>query len=235
MMWILLTMIFFLMRVAPGDPITAALGSQLSPEALAERAEAAGYNKPILSQYFEYLGQILTGNLGVTLTDSRPLTDILAVHGMATIELMLAAVLIALAVGIPLGMLAGRFAGSALDIVVRSFSILVYAIPVFFLGLLFQLTFGSLLGWLPVSGQAGAVTLAMLEPKTNMLILDALLVGDWSAFGDTVRHLILPALTLGLMLSGVFARLVRISELPDSDYANSRTAISVIPGQFGRG
>src|SRR5690554_4877479 len=211
MMWILLTMIFFLMRVAPGDPITAALGSQLSPAALAERTAAAGYDRPIFLQYLEYLGQIATGNLGVTLTDSRPLVDILAVHGMATIQLMLAAVLVALVVGIPLGMLAGRFAGSAFDLAVRSFSILAYAIPVFFFGLLLQLLFGSLLGWLPVSGQASPVTLAMLEPRTNMLILDALLAGDWAAVGDTVSHLILPAVTLGFMLAGVFARLVRVN------------------------
>src|SRR5215211_3442208 len=106
---ILLTMVFLLMRVAPGDPITAALGGRVGQEELEQRREAAGLDKPLLEQYFEYLGDALTLDLGTTINDDRKVTSIIVENGSATLELTLAAFAIALVVGIGIGLLAGRY------------------------------------------------------------------------------------------------------------------------------
>jgi peptide/nickel transport system permease protein len=223
---ILLTMVFLLMRVAPGDPITAALGARLPAEELEQRREAAGYDKPVLEQYGEYLGDALTLNLGTTLTDNRPVTSIITENGTATLELTLAAFLVTLAVGIPIGLLAGRYRDTAIDVTGRLFGIVIYAFPVFFLGFLAQLLFGSTLGWLPTSGRASPVVEFELSTVTNFYLVDSLISGDWDAFWDVLQHLILPAVTLGLVISGVLIRLVRVNLLQTmrGDYVEAARA-----------
>ena len=106
--FILVTTVFFLMR-STGDPITAALGGRLTGAQLAERVHAAGYDRPILVQYWEYLGNVFTGDFGTTISDNRPVTEVLATYGAATLELAFYALLVAFAVGIPLGRLAAYF------------------------------------------------------------------------------------------------------------------------------
>src|ERR1700754_4556082 len=149
MVWILLTLVFVLMRVAPGDPVSAALGARLSADQLAERRAAAGFDQPILSQYGDFLSHIVRFDFGRTLTDNRPVTNIIVENGGATLTLTLAAVIIAVLFGLPLGLHAGRRRDKVDDIVIRLFGILTFAAPVFFIGLLFQLFFGKALGWLP--------------------------------------------------------------------------------------
>src|SRR5690606_27551092 len=104
--FILVTTVFVLMR-ATGDPITAALGGRLTPDQLAERIHAAGYDRPIIVQYWDYLSGIFTGDLGTTLSDSRPVTEVLTTYGAATLELSVYAVLVAALLGVPFGMLSG--------------------------------------------------------------------------------------------------------------------------------
>ena len=143
------------MRVT-GDPITAAMGGRLTPDQLAQRIHEAGYDRPLLVQYLEYLGQVFTGNFGRTLTDNRAVTEVLLTYGAATLELALNALVIALLVGIPFGLLAARFPRDKWpDAVLRVAAILFYATPVFFAGLLLKLVFGVGLGWLPIAGRAG--------------------------------------------------------------------------------
>jgi peptide/nickel transport system permease protein len=223
---ILLTMVFLLMRVAPGDPITAALGARLPAAELEQRREAAGYDRPILEQYGEYMGDALTLNLGTTLTDNRPVTSIITENGTATLELTLTAFLVTLAVGIPIGLLAGRYRDTAIDVGGRLFGIVIYAFPVFFLGFLAQLLFGSTLGWLPTSGRASPVVEFELNTVTNFYLIDSLISGDWDAFWDVLQHLILPAVTLGLVISGVLIRLVRVNLLQTmrGDYVEAARA-----------
>ena len=151
--FILVTMVFFLMRIT-GDPITAAMGGRLPPEQLQERIHAAGYDRPLFVQYLEYLGQLATGNFGTTLSDNRMVTEMLTTYGSATLELSINALIVALLVGIPLGMLAAHRRDHLPDAVLRIFAILCYATPVFFAGLLLKLTFSVWLGWLPVAGRA---------------------------------------------------------------------------------
>lgn len=209
--FILITVVFFLMRVT-GDPITAALGGRLTPNQLAERIAEAGYDRPVLVQYFEYLSQILRGDLGRTMSDNREVTEVLITYGAATLELSINAVLVALLIGIPLGLIAARFRDSYSDAALRIFAILGYATPVFFAGLLLKLIFGVWLGWLPISGRAQWQTelaLTNLSSPSGIYWLDALRSGNMDAFWDVTQHAVLPAVALGLLTGGVFLRLVR--------------------------
>jgi peptide/nickel transport system permease protein len=226
MIWILLTMVFVLLRVAPGDPISAALGGRLSPEQLQARREAAGYDEPLIKQYFEYLGNVVTLDFGETIVDNRPVTEVIRQNGAATLELTIAAFLVSLAVGIPIGLLCGRYRDTPIDIAGRLFGIVVYAAPVFFLGFLAQIVFSQWLGWLPSSGRASPVTTFDLNTTTNLYLIDSLLSLNFPAFKDVLEHLILPATTLGLVIGGVFIRLVRVNVLQtlQGDYIEAARA-----------
>ena len=211
MIFILLTLVFLLMRVAPGDPISASLGGHAPPSQIAEIKAELGYDEPLYKQYLTYLGQIARGDLGTTITDRRPVTDIVRDTGTATLELTFYAMLVAIVVGVTVGLLAGRYRDTWIDGGGRLFGIVIYAMPVFFLGLMAQLFFGSYLGWLPTSDRASPIVAATIETHTGLYTVDTLINGDWSGFVDVVKHLILPAVTLGLVTAGVFIRLVRVN------------------------
>jgi len=223
---LLLTMVFLLMRVAPGDPISAALGGRLPAEELERRREAAGYDRPLVVQYVEYLGDVATGDFGTTVSDNRPVMNLIAQNGAATLELTLTAMVLAVLVGVGVGLVSGRFRDTPLDVGGRLFGIVIYAAPIFFLGFLGQLIFGKYLGWLPTSGRASPVVTFELDTPTNLFVLDAIIAGDWSALGDILRHLVLPATTLGLVIGGVFTRLVRVNVLQtlQGDYVEAARA-----------
>ncbi|MCP8998627.1 ABC transporter permease [Pseudarthrobacter sp. RMG13] len=209
--FILVTLVFFLMRIT-GDPITAAQGGRLPQEQIDALVHQAGYDRNLFIQYIEYLGHVATGNFGRTISDGRPVIEMLVKFGAATLELSINAVIVALLVGIPLGMFAAHKRDKVPDAVLRMFAILCYATPVFFAGLLLKLTFSVGLGWFPVAGRASTTTeLAMgrLAAPTGVYWLDALRSGNLAAFGDIVHHAVLPAVALGLLTAGVFLRLVR--------------------------
>ncbi len=238
MIWILVTLVFFLMRVI-GDPITAAQGGRLPPEQIAERKHAAGFDRPIFVQYGEYLWNLLHGDFGTTLSDHRKVSDILLVNGAATLELTFWAFLIAIGVGIPLGRLAARHRDRFPDVLLRVTGVLFYAAPVFFVGLLAKLLFANILGWLPVSGRADPTTqiaIAHVSPKTNIFIIDSILYGDPNYILDVVRHTVLPAFTLGLLTAGIFLRLVRTNLLQTmrADYVEAARARGVAEGTVVR-
>jgi peptide/nickel transport system permease protein len=225
-MLILLTVVFLLMRVAPGDPISAALGGRVPEEELEQRREAAGLDQPLIEQYVEYIGNSLTLDLGTTINDDRPVTSIITENGSATLELSIAAFIVALVVGIPIGLLAGRFRDTWVDTGGRLFGIVVYAAPVFFTAFLAQLIFSYELGWLPSSGRASPIVEFQLDKVTHFYLIDSLISGSWSYFWDVVQHLILPAVTLGLLVSGVLIRLVRVNLLQTmrGDYVEAARA-----------
>jgi len=209
--FILVSMVFWLMR-ATGDPITAALGGRLTADQLAERIHAAGYDRPILIQYFEYLGQIFTGNFGTTISTNKPVVDVLVTYGVATAELAFYALLVAFIVGIPLGMVAAYFRDKSQDASLRIFAILCYATPVFFSGLLLKLIFSVWLKVLPVAGRAttgSELQMQFLPNKTGVYTIDAIMTGNPAVLMDVLAHAVLPAVALGLLTAGVFLRLVR--------------------------
>src|SRR4051794_32753601 len=211
MVWVLLTVVFLMMRVAPGDPISATLGGKLPPEELARRQHELGFDKPILTQYLEYLWDVVRFKFGTTITDGRSIQSIIVENGGATLTLTLAALLVAICVGLPLGLIAGRYRDTIPDAGIRVFGILSYAAPVFFVGLMAQLLFAKNLDWLPASKQASATVQALATTHTHILIPDLIIDGNWSGVGDALKHLILPAVTLGLLVAGVFIRLVRVN------------------------
>jgi peptide/nickel transport system permease protein len=211
MIFILLTLVFVLMRVAPGDPISAALGGHAPPAVVQRIKHELGYDDPLYQQYARYLADLVRGNFGSSITDRRPITDIIKVNGAATLELTFFAMLVAITVGVVLGLVAGRFRDTWLDSGSRLFGIVIYATPVFFLGLMAQLFFGVYLGWLPTSDRASPITQATLETPTNIFTIDALIDRNWAAEVDVLKHLILPAVTLGLVTAGVFIRLIRVN------------------------
>ena len=211
MVFVVVTMVFLLMRVAPGDPISASLGGH-APQSEIDRIKTElGYDKPIYQQYVEYLGQLARGDLGTTITDRRPVTDIVRENGAATLELTFYAMIVAIIVGVTFGLLAGRYRDTWIDGTGRLFGIVIYAMPVFFLGLMAQLFFGSYLGWLPTSDRASPIVQATMETHTGLYTVDSLINRDWPAFTDSVKHLVLPAVTLGLVTAGVFIRLIRVN------------------------
>jgi peptide/nickel transport system permease protein len=211
MVFVLLTMVFLLMRVAPGDPISVALGGRVPREELDRIKAELGFDEPIYVQYWEYLRDVVRFDFGTAITDRREISEIITVNGAATLELVFFAMIIAIVVGVSFGLLAGRFRDTWIDGGARVFGIVIYAMPVFFLGLMAQLFFGSYLGWLPTSDRASPITQATIETHTNIYTIDTLIERDWDAFVDVVKHLILPAVTLGLVTAGVFIRLIRVN------------------------
>ena len=200
MVLILLTLVFLLMRVAPGDPVSASLGGHAPPAVINQIKHKLGFDKPLYVQYVQYLGNVARGNFGTAINPAQPVS-----------ELTLYAMIIAITVGVAIGLLAGRFRDTPVDSGGRLFGIIIYATPIFFLGLMAQLFFGVYLGWLPVSGRASPLTQATLTTHTNIYTIDAIIDRNWAALGDVLRHMILPAFTLGLVTAGVFIRLIRIN------------------------
>ena len=224
MIWVLLTMVFILLRVAPGDPVSAAVGGKLSEEALDSRRAALGLDRPLIVQYLEYLGNIARLDFGKTISDNRPIIDIIRDNGGATLTLTIGAFAFALLVGIPLGLLAGRHRDSVLDVVIRLFGIVTYAAPIFFVGLMFMILVAPL-GW-PTVDIASPITKFQVQPVTRILLVDAMIAGNGDAVIDILQHHALPCFTLGLLLMGVFIRLVRVNLLQSlkGDYVEAARA-----------
>ena len=214
--FILVTIVFFVMR-ATGDPISAAMGGRLTPEELQRRIHAAGYDRPLVVQYLDYLGGLLRGDLGTTLTDNQPVTTILTRYGAATFELAFLSLIVALIVGIGLGRLAARRRDHAADAGIRVFAILCYATPVFFLGLMLKLVFAVWLNVLPPSGRssfASDMQFQRLVSPTGFYIIDAF--------------------QLGLLTAGVFIRLVRTNVISTytSGYVEAARSRGVSEGRL---
>jgi peptide/nickel transport system permease protein len=233
MVLVLVTLVFFVMRVI-GDPIQSAFGGRLPPDQIAIRRHNAGLDKPLLLQYWHYLLGVAHGDFGKALTDNQRISHQLVVKGAATLELSSWALLIALTLGIPLGRFAARYRDRLPDVGLRLFAVLAYATPVFFLGLLFQLLFAVKLGWFYSSGRASpdielGITGSNVPHDTHIYILNALLYGDSGDITDVLRHTVLPAMALGLLVGGVFIRLVRVNLLQTmrSDYVEAARARGV--------
>src|SRR5829696_8174539 len=171
MIWVILTLVFVVLRVAPGDPVSAALGGKLNADALEQRRQALGFNRPLVEQYWEYLSSGMRLDFGTTFSDNQPVLHVVRDKGGATLSLTMTAFTIALLVGIPLGLLAGRYRDSVADVVIRMFGILSYAAPIFFVGFLLQVYVAPPLG-LPTSGMASPITVFTVEPVTHILLID---------------------------------------------------------------
>ena len=220
MMMILLTVVFVVMRVLPGNPVLLRFEKNADPTLIATYTHALGLDKPLYLQYLDYLWGLLHGNLGLSMAGSfEPVAPEIMSRFPATLELTFYAFIVAVIVGVLLGALGARRQGGAADNSVKVFGILIYAFPVFFLGMILQLIFGVGLHILPVSGRLdpGVIptspSIAGFHFQTGILTLDSLLSGNLAEFVDAVKHLILPATALGLVISGTFTRMTRTNML----------------------
>lgn len=216
---------FAFVRVLPGDPILAMAGQHgVTPERYEILREQFGYNLPIWQQYFNYIGNLLQGNFGISLATKRPVLNEFMTLFPATVELALVAMIFAIGVGVPAGVLAAVKRGSWIDQIAMSVALTGYSMPIFWWGLLLMMFFSAYLGWTPVSGR---IALSFfLKPITGFMLVDTLLHGNWPAFVSALRHLILPAIVLGTIPLAVIARQTRSAmlEVLGEDYVRTAKA-----------
>ena len=227
MVLILVTMIFFVMRVLPGDPIRSQLGPRVSEAQADVLRERLGLNRPLYVQYFDFLWDMVTLDFGTALTQGeRPIRDELGERLPATIELTIPAITLTAIIGIFSGAYAAKNRKKPVDYIIRLLSIAVYSIPIFFMGLIFQIIFSVRIPIFPLSGRMDTLLLTNFNSITNFYIIDAILTRNWPALWSVLMHLVLPSVTLGLALSGVFVRLTRVNmiEMLQSDFITAGRA-----------
>lgn len=220
MVFILLTIIFIVLRLMPGDPVSAMLGGHAPEKVIEQKREQLGLNRPMYVQYADYIWKVCHLDLGESMVLQQEVTSAIKEKLPATIELTLFGMLITLVLGILLGAYAADKRRTMRDSAIRLYGIVVYCIPVYWLGLMLQLVFGIWLDWLPIAGRTGPRIFPSDFEVTGFYLFDTLLARDWDSFTDVLVHLVLPASTLGLTLSGIFVRLTRANMLDvlKSDY-----------------
>ena len=226
-----ITVTFVLSRVLPGSPVEMMLGAKPTPEQIAQAEEELGLNKPLAQQYFIFLGGAVRGDFGRSLITGQAVTDDVFLRATATLELVTLALLLALFLGLPLGVQAAVKKETAVDHTVGMGAVAAVAVPVFFLGLLLQMFFAGKLGLLPLQGRIDSgVLLDHAFPRvTGFYLVDTLLAGEVGAFASAVRHLILPVLTLSLASMATIVRVTRsmMIEAMQEDYIATVRAYGV--------
>ena len=218
MLWLIASMVFLLLRIAPGDPVDAVLGNRANEIARIALREKLGLNQPLLNQYIQFILDLIHGDLGEALSNQEPVRNIIQKALPATLELGITALFIAAAIGLFVGFSGISKADGKIDLAGRIYGISTYALPPFWAAMLVQLIFAVILGWFPIGGRFPP---SLLQPNgTGFLLLDSLLSQNWLALKGSIRHLILPAITLGVLLSGIFSRALRLNlaRTLESDY-----------------
>jgi peptide/nickel transport system permease protein len=202
---------FVVTRLVPGDPAVAFAGPKATPEQLAAARARFGLDDPLWAQLWSYVRDLATGDWGTSLHTRQPVRDDLLLAFPASLELVGAALLFAIVVGIPVGVLAARYKTKFPDFGVRVTSMLAVSVPVFWLALALQTVFASNLGWFPVAGEydSSLDTTSPLTLWTNITVVDALITGNWPMLTSTLRHLVLPALVVAAYPTGVIAQMTR--------------------------
>ncbi len=216
---------FVITHIVPADPVVAYLGEHAPPALVEKVRHEIGLDRPLPVQYVIYLDGLLHGNLGISILDNRPVSQDLAQYLPATVELATAAMLVALLVGVPSGIVSALYKDGWPDQVTRVLALGGVSLPIFYVALLLLGLLYSRLGVLPGPGQLGIYT----QPPphlTGMVAVDALLSANWAALGDALRHLVLPALVLGYYNSGIITRMTRGSllEVLRQDYVRTARA-----------
>jgi peptide/nickel transport system permease protein len=226
MIWTITSLIFLLLRITPGDPIDALLGPRAPEAAKQALRERLGLDAPLIVQYIRYLGDLLRFDLGTSIaTQGQTVWQIIGSHFPATVELTLFSMIVAVVVGVSVGVLAASKPNTGFDIGGRLFGIITYAVPMYWFGMILQLIFAVQLRWFPISGRF-PVSLPRPAGPTGLYLLDSLLHANLSQFFATLYYLTLPSLTLGLLISGVFERMVRVNlkQTLKADYVEAARA-----------
>jgi len=210
MLWTITTVVFLLLRATPGDPVDVILGTRASESTKIQMRKQLGLTDPLWLQYVHYLGDLLRLDLGTSLTKNKQVSQIIAQYFPATVELAVFSMAIALIIGITLGTLTASRPGTVLDAGGRLFGIITYSLPLFWIGMILQLIFSVQLGWFPL-GTRFPTTLLAPEGFTGLYTVDSILSGNLSQLLSALYYLALPSLTLGIILSGIFERIVRVN------------------------
>lgn len=216
--------VFSIIHAIPGDPASVILGDQATPDAVEELREEMGLNEPLVKQYFSYVSGILTGDLGTSLKTNRSIQEEITPYLMATVELMMMSMIIAIIIGVNAGIIAAWRRASWFDYTAMLVALVGVSIPVFWFGLMEQWIFAEKLGLLPSTGRMNARE--PVEAITGLLLLDTILQGNLSGFWDVLKHLILPSIALGTIPMAVIARITRSSmlEVLELDYVRTARA-----------
>jgi peptide/nickel transport system permease protein len=205
-------LMFVLVRVLPGDPVGAALGDGATKEQVEKFRVQMGMDKPLQVQYLVYLRGLIDGHLGLSLVEPRDVGDIVWERLPATLELVLCSLVLAIIVGVPLGILSATHRNGIVDQLSRLWSLTGVSFPGFWAALMLQLLLGAALALLPITGR-------LLGPPpqhiTGLYLLDSLLTGNFSAFGDTFRHLIAPTIVLAVGPLAQITSMVRSTMLDE--------------------
>jgi peptide/nickel transport system permease protein len=217
-------LVFAWVRALPGGPEAALLGERSTPERIAQVRHEYGLDKPLVEQYLSYVGKVAHGDFGSSIKTTRPVLDDIGLRFPATVELALAALLFAVAVGIPLGFVAARRYQSWVDNSSMVGSLVGISVPVFFLAYMLKYVFAVKLHWLPSTGRLDPVR--ELDHPTNFYVLDAILALDGAALWDAIRHLILPGIALGTIPLAIVTRITRaaVLEVTNEDYVRTAEA-----------
>ncbi len=221
---------FALIRLVPGDPILLLVGERdIDPIRHAELRADLGLDKPLLTQYGIYISGVVQGDLGRSIVTKEPVLNEFLALFPATIELSVCAILFAVFIGLPVGILAAVRRGSVFDYSSMAVSLTGYSMPIFWWALLLILFFSVILHWTPVSGRMSAMF--WVEPVTGFMLVDSLLSDEEGAFKSAVRHLILPGIALGTIPLAVIARMTRSSmlEVLNEDYIRTARAKGLAP------
>ena len=223
---------FSFIRLLPGDPILLMAGERgVTPERRAELEQVMGFDRPLWEQYLGFLGDLLQGDLGVSIVTKAPVLEEFLGRFPATIELSLVGIIFAVALGLPAGVIAAVRRGSFFDHTVMGISLTGYSMPIFWWGLLLIILFSGILGWTPVSGRISF--LYYFEPVTGFMLIDSLLSGQPGAFKSAAVHLVLPAIVLGTIPLAVIARQTRSAmlEVLSEDYVRTARAKGLSPAR----
>jgi len=222
---------FALARLVPSNPAAIYIGPKARPEEIERVAHQLGLDQPLPIQYLTYMRDMLTGSWGTSIGTKRPVLDEILNRLPATLELIIAAMVLAVPLGVLLGILSARWQRRAPDLGVRIISIIGVSLPAFWLGLLLQVAFFRDLHWLPLTGRIDT-SLRFTSPITDITglwLIDTILEGNWTAFRDVALHLVLPALTLAAYPIGLIARMTRASMLEalGQDYVRAARAAGI--------
>ena len=221
MLWVISTLVFILLRVAPGDPVDAILGSGANEASRELLRYKLGLNESFLSQYVNYINNILHLDFGVSLSTQEPVLNIILKSLPASLELGIFSIFFAILIGFPLGFLGLKNKGEKGDYLVRVIGISSYAIPPFWGAMLAQLIFSVCFRIFPIGGRFPIIN---SQPQiTGFLILDSIIDNNFIFLRDSLYHLALPSITLGFLLSGIFSRslMLNLDKTLKSDYVNA--------------
>jgi len=207
MLFLLVTVVFIVLRVIPGNPIRAMYGELVTPEFLEEMTKKLGLDKPIHLQYVDYWARLIKGDFGVSIWSSRPVIEELSYAFPVTLEVSIAAMILSIVAGMPLGVISALKRDRFHDYLIRFFSLAGFALPIFFLGMILQFVLGLQYPLFPIQGRYG--TRLELPYITGFATIDTLITGNFSGFLDVLAHLFLPALGMAWHISALISRISR--------------------------